>query len=57
MIAWAKAISSTLNGFAETRETSLVRLFRTEYSQEYHWLKKQGTEIDDKFVKTYLSLR
>jgi hypothetical protein len=56
MIAWGKAIVDAMNGFADTKETGLTRMFRTEYSKEYHWLKKQGCEVNDKFVRTFLNL-
>ena len=57
MTAWGKALFDTLNGFEEGRETGLVRMFRTEYNKEYHWMRKSGIPVTDKFVKTFLADR
>lgn len=57
MIAWGRAIIGAMNGFPDTRETGLVRMFRTEYAKEYYWMKKNGCEINDSFVRTFLELR
>lgn len=57
MIAWGKAIVHAMNGFHDTKETGLVRMFRTEYSKDYYWMKKQGVNINDKFVKNFLNVR
>lgn len=57
MIAWGKAMVHAMNGFADTKETGLTRMFRTEYAKEYYLMKKNGYEINDKFVRTFLNLR
>ena len=57
MIAWGRAIIGAMNGFHDTRETGLVRMFRTEYSKEYYWMKKNGCEINDRTVRTFLDVR
>ena len=54
MIAWGRAFIAAMNGLGETKETGLTRMFRTEYGKEYHWMKKNGYEIDDSFVRTFL---
>jgi hypothetical protein len=35
-------------------ETSLVRMYRTEYSNDYNRMKKQGYEITDHDVRSIL---
>ena len=57
MIAWGKALLGAMNGFGDTRETGLIRMFRTEYSKEYYWMKKNGFEVTDSFVRTFLDAR
>ena len=57
MIAWGNAIVQAMNGFNDTKETGLVRMFRTEYAREYYWLRRQGTTVNDQFVRKYLGLR
>ena len=57
MIAWGKALVHSINGFEDTKETGLVRMFRTEYSKEYNWLRKNGTTVNDQFVRTFLGMR
>ena len=57
MIAWGKAIVHAMNGFQDTKETGLVRMFRTEYSKEYNWLRKQGMTVSDQFVRRFLDIR
>lgn len=57
MIAWGKAIVHAMNGFADTKETGLTRMFRTEYAKEYRLMKKNGYEINDSFVRTFLDMR
>jgi hypothetical protein len=55
MIAWGRALQNMMC-FRDT-ESGLVRMFRTEYSKEYQHLRKQGTDIDDSFVRTFLELK
>ncbi len=57
MIAWGRAFIAAMNGFGEPKETGLTRMFRTEYGKEYHWMKKNGYEINDSFVKDFLAER
>ena len=57
MNAWGRIISTAMNGFSQTEETSLTRMFRVEYSREYQHLKKLGCEINDRFVKQFLADR
>lgn len=57
MIAWGRMLYNALSGFHSSPETGLVRMFRTEYAKDYHWLKKQGCDINDKFVRTFLEMR
>ena len=57
MIAWGRALISAMSGFHQPAETGLTRMFRTEYAKEYHWLKRNGCEINDKFVKDFLDVR
>lgn len=56
MIAWGRVVLNSLNGFS-SRETGLVRLFRTEYSKDYKHFKSMGYEINDNFVKGFLRAR
>jgi len=37
--------------------TGLVRLFEVEYNQEYRLCRRNGVQIDDKFVRAYLETR
>lgn len=57
MIAWGRAIIGAMNGFKDMKETGLTRMFRTEYAKEYHLLRKNGYEINDNFVRTFLEMR
>jgi hypothetical protein len=57
MIAWGRAVIGAMNGFKNTEETGLTRMFRTEYSKEYQMMRKNGYEINDSFVRTFLSMR
>lgn len=57
MIAWGRAIIGAMNGFKDTKETGLTRMFRTEYSKEYQMMKRSGCEINDNFVRTFLDMR
>jgi hypothetical protein len=57
MIAWGRAVIGAMNGFKNTEETGLTRMFRTEYSKEYQMMRKNGYEISDSFVRTFLSMR
>lgn len=57
MIAWGRAIIGAMNGFKDTKETGLTRMFRTEYAKEYHLLRKNGYEINDNFVRNFLETR
>ncbi len=57
MIAWGRAIMAAMNGFHQPKETGLIRMFRTEYSKDYMWMKKNGYEINDNFVRTFLAAR
>lgn len=57
MIAWGRAIMAAMNGFYQPKETGLTRMFRTEYGKEYMWMKKNGYEINDTFVKDFLAAR
>jgi hypothetical protein len=57
MIAWGRAVIGAMNGFKDTGETGLTRMFRTEYAKEYHLMRKNGYEINDRFVRTFLELR
>jgi hypothetical protein len=57
MTAWGRAINSFINGFRNESETGLTRMFRTEYAKEYHWMKKNGYEINDNFVRRFLDAR
>ena len=57
MIAWGRAIIAAMNGFGDPRDTALTRMFRTEYGKEYYWMKKNGYEINDSFVRTFLESR
>lgn len=57
MIAWGRVFLNCLNGFRDTKETGLTRMFRTEYSKEYNWMQKNGCEINDDFVKQFLADR
>jgi hypothetical protein len=57
MIAWGRAVIGAMNGFKNTEETGLTRMFRTEYAKEYHMMKKSGYEINDSFVRTFLNMR
>jgi hypothetical protein len=57
MIAWGRAIIGAMNGFKDMKETGLTRMFRTEYSKEYHLMRKNGYEINDNFVRTFLEMR
>jgi hypothetical protein len=45
------------NIFASRKDndSGLVRLFRTEFSREYNYAMKHGVDINDQYVKTYLS--
>jgi hypothetical protein len=54
MIAWGRAFIAAINRLGEDKETGLMKMFRIEYSKEYHWMKKNGQEITDGFVKTFL---
>lgn len=56
MIAWGRAFGSVLENFNKG-ETPLVRMFRIEYAQEYRHLKRNGCEINDRFVKDFISMR
>ena len=57
MIAWGRAVIGAMNGFGDTKETGLTRMFRTEYAKEYHLMKRNGYEINDNFVRTFLDMR
>lgn len=57
MKLWGKALFNAMNGFSDSRETGLMRMFRTEYGREYQWMKKNGVEVTDAFVKTFLADR
>ena len=57
MIAWGRAVIGAMNGFKNTEETGLTRMFRTEYSKEYQMMRKNGYEINDSFVRTFLDMR
>ena len=57
MIAWGRAVIGAMNGFKNTEETGLTRMFRTEYAKEYLMMKKSGYEINDSFVRTFLNMR
>ena len=57
MIAWGRAIIGAMNGFPDSRESGLMRMFRTEYAKDYHWMKKNGCEINDNIVKNFLETR
>jgi hypothetical protein len=57
MIAWGKAFIDAMAGFSSAKETGLTRMFRTEYGKEYYMMKKNGYEINDTFVKQFLSDR
>ena len=57
MIAWGRAMIAAMNGFAEPKDTALTRMFRTEYGKEYYWMRKNGYEINDSFVKDFLAAR
>ena len=57
MIAWGRAIIGAMNGFKDTKETGLTRMFRTEYAKEYQMMRKSGCEINDNFVRTFLDMR
>lgn len=39
---------------ARNDETSLVRMYRTEYNSDYNRMKKLGYEITDRDVRTIL---
>jgi hypothetical protein len=56
MIAWGKAIVHAMNGFNDSKETGLVRMFRTEYAREYYWLRKQGVAVNDQYVRRFLGM-
>lgn len=56
MFAWGRAFGSILENF-NRGETALVRMFRIEYPQEYRHLKRNGCEINDRFVKDFLDVR
>ena len=56
MNAWGRKILNIFNAFP-MYETGLVRLFRTEYSQDYKHMKSMGYEINDMFVKNFLKAR
>ena len=56
MIAWGRAFGSVLHNFNQG-ETPLVRMFRIEYANEYRHMKRNGCEINDRFVKDFISLR
>lgn len=57
MKAWGRALYDAMNGFSDARETGLVRMFRTEYGREYHWMRKNGVPVTDSFVRTFLADR
>jgi hypothetical protein len=57
MIAWGRAVIGAMNGFKDTGETGLTRMFRTEYAKEYQMMRKSGYEINDNFVRTFLDMR
>ena len=57
MIAWGRMIMNAMNGFRGSKETGLVRMFRVEYAKEYQHLQRLGCEINDSFVKQFLSDR
>lgn len=57
MTAWGRVLYDAMNGFADDRETGLVRMFRTEYNKEYSWMKKNGVAITEGFVKAFLAER
>lgn len=57
MIAWGRAFMTAMNGFRTPHETSLTRMFRTEYAKEYHWMRKNGYEINDNYVRRFLADR
>ena len=57
MTAWGKVLMCAMNGFPDSRESGLVRMFRTEYGKEYRMMKKNGFAINDKFVKQFLEDR
>jgi hypothetical protein len=57
MIAWGRAVIHAMNGFSDSSETGLTRMFRTEYAKEYQMMRKNGYEINDSFVRTFLDMR
>ena len=57
MIAWGRAVIHAMNGFPDSRESGLMRMFRTEYSKDYQWMRKNGCEINDRVVRTFLESR
>ena len=57
MIAWGRAFISVLYNFGKPKESGLTRMFQTEYGKEYYWMKKNGYEINDNFVKMFLADR
>ncbi len=57
MIAWGRAFIAAMSGFGDSRESGLIRMFRTEYGKEYHWMKNNGYEINDSFVRTFLEVK
>ena len=37
-------------------DTGLVRMFETEYSKEARFARRSGVQIDDNFVRSFLSM-
>ena len=54
MIAWGRMILSALDSFNRDNDSSLVRMFRVEYANEYRHMEKMGCEINDSFVRQFL---
>jgi hypothetical protein len=54
MIAWGRMILSAMDSFNRDNDSSLVRMFRVEYANEYRHMEKMGCEINDSFVRQFL---
>lgn len=54
MIAWGRMILSAMDSFNRKDDSSLVRMFRVEYANEYRHMEKMGCEINDSFVRQFL---
>jgi hypothetical protein len=55
MTAWGRMFHSVIFGFSNETETGLIRMFRVEYAKEYLQLKRMGVQLDDAFVRQYIS--